>query len=94
MPRGSLTIVVGSVGAGKSSLLAALLGEMATLQGSVVVRGSTAFTQQDSWIQVGWCRVYRRQLEQVGLGLHTLSLLCGQLVRGGWRHVVAHHGSM
>lgn len=53
VPRGSLTIVVGSVGAGKSSLLAALLGEMHTLQGSVVVRGSTAYTQQDSWIQVG-----------------------------------------
>lgn len=53
VPRGSLTIVVGSVGAGKSSLLAALLGEMHTLQGSVVVHGSTAYTQQDSWIQVG-----------------------------------------
>lgn len=53
VPRGTLTIVVGSVGAGKSSLLAALLGEMATLQGSVVVRGATAYTQQDSWIQVG-----------------------------------------
>ncbi|PRW33949.1 ABC transporter isoform A [Chlorella sorokiniana] len=51
VPRGSLTIVVGSVGAGKSSLLAAMLGEMPVLQGSVVVRGSTAYTQQDSWIQ-------------------------------------------
>ncbi len=53
VPRGSLTMVVGSVGAGKSSLLAALLAEMATLNGSVVVRGTTAYTQQDSWIQVG-----------------------------------------
>lgn len=44
-------IVVGSVGSGKSSLLAALLGEMAALRGSVVVRGTAAFTQQDSWIQ-------------------------------------------
>lgn len=52
MLRGSLTIVVGSVGAGKSSLLAAMLGEMAALQGSVAVRGGTAYTQQDSWIQV------------------------------------------
>lgn len=53
VPRGALVIVVGSVGCGKSSLLAALLGEMAALQGTVVVRGSTAYTQQDPWIQVG-----------------------------------------
>ena len=53
VPRGSLVIVVGSVGSGKSSLLAALLGEMPALAGSVTVRGSTAYTQQDPWIQVG-----------------------------------------
>ena len=68
MPRGQLVIVVGSVGSGKSSLLAALLGEMAIVGGGggsssgsgnpdriggsgVTVRGSTAFTQQDPWIQ-------------------------------------------
>ncbi|KAL4446696.1 hypothetical protein ABPG77_007940 [Micractinium sp. CCAP 211/92] len=51
VPRGALVIVVGSVGCGKSSLLSALLGEMAALAGSVVVRGSTAYTQQDPWIQ-------------------------------------------
>lgn len=51
VPRGSLFIVVGSVGTGKSSLLAALLGEMPALSGAVVVRGTTAYTQQDSWIQ-------------------------------------------
>lgn len=53
VPRGALVIVVGSVGSGKSSLLAALLGEMCTLRGSTTVRGATAYTQQDSWIQVG-----------------------------------------
>ena len=66
MPRGQLVIVVGSVGSGKSSLLAALLGEMAIVgassnssinnpdrigTGGVTVRGSTAYTQQDPWIQ-------------------------------------------
>ncbi len=33
VPRGSLTVVVGAVGAGKSSLLAALAGELRTLTG-------------------------------------------------------------
>lgn len=32
VPQGSLVIVVGSVGAGKSSLLSALLGEMLVVQ--------------------------------------------------------------
>ena len=52
VPRGSLVIVVGSVGCGKSSLLSAMLGEMVALQGSANLRGSTAYTQQDPWIQV------------------------------------------
>jgi len=35
---GSLVAVVGSVGAGKSSLIAAILGEMKKLHGSVTVK--------------------------------------------------------
>jgi ABC-type cobalamin/Fe3+-siderophores transport system ATPase subunit len=53
VPRGALVVVVGAVGSGKSSLLAALLGEMVALDGRVAVRGSTAYTQQDPFIQVG-----------------------------------------
>lgn len=53
-PRGSLVVVVGAVGSGKSSLLAALLGEMVALEGRVAVRGSTAYTQQDPFIQVSF----------------------------------------
>jgi ATP-binding cassette subfamily C (CFTR/MRP) protein 1 len=50
--RGRLVMVVGAVGSGKSSLLAALLGEMRARRGAqVAVRGSTAYTQQDPWIQ-------------------------------------------
>ena len=48
---GQLVVVVGRVGAGKSSLLSALLGELHQLRGSLQVRGSVAYTSQDSWIQ-------------------------------------------
>ncbi len=43
---GQLVMVVGPVGCGKSSLLAALLGEMHTVAGSASVAGRIAYTQQ------------------------------------------------
>ncbi|PAA86201.1 hypothetical protein BOX15_Mlig002177g4, partial [Macrostomum lignano] len=49
--RGSLTAVVGRVGSGKSSLLAALTGEMPRLGGCVRLSGSTALVSQQAWIQ-------------------------------------------
>ncbi|KAJ8688541.1 hypothetical protein QAD02_024336 [Eretmocerus hayati] len=49
--RGQLVAVVGSVGSGKSSLIAALLGEMDRLNGRVNVKGSTAYVPQQAWIQ-------------------------------------------
>ena len=39
------------MGAGKSSLLAALLGEMYSKGGTVTVAGSTGYAAQDPWIQ-------------------------------------------
>uniref|UniRef100_A0A8C6XMK2 ABC-type glutathione-S-conjugate transporter n=1 Tax=Naja naja TaxID=35670 RepID=A0A8C6XMK2_NAJNA len=51
VPQGSLCAVVGQVGAGKSSLLSALLGELQRIEGSVVIKGTTAFVPQMSWIQ-------------------------------------------
>jgi len=48
---GELVMVVGEVGSGKSSLLAALLGEMVQVAGDVRVLGEIAYTSQDSWIQ-------------------------------------------
>nr|GMD68922.1 ABC transporter C family member 14-like [Ipomoea batatas] len=51
--KGELTAVVGTVGSGKSSLLASVLGEMHKLSGKVRVCGSTAYVAQTSWIQNG-----------------------------------------
>uniref|UniRef100_A0A1X7VVN1 ABC-type glutathione-S-conjugate transporter n=1 Tax=Amphimedon queenslandica TaxID=400682 RepID=A0A1X7VVN1_AMPQE len=48
---GELVAVVGPVGAGKSSLISALLGEMDKLNGQVVMRGSVAYVPQQAWIQ-------------------------------------------
>eukprot|EP00250_Pteridium_aquilinum_P016153 c22966_g1_i3 orf=206-4756(+) len=53
VPQGHLVAIVGTVGAGKSSLLAALLGEMPKLNGNVEVHGTTAYVPQTAWIQSG-----------------------------------------
>ncbi|WOG83782.1 hypothetical protein DCAR_0102960 [Daucus carota subsp. sativus] len=49
--KGQLAAIVGTVGSGKSSLLAAVLGEMYKVSGKVRVCGSTAYVAQTSWIQ-------------------------------------------
>ncbi|XP_074303388.1 ABC transporter C family member 4-like [Silene latifolia] len=49
--KGQLAAVVGTVGSGKSSLLASILGEMHKVKGKVRVCGSTAYVAQTSWIQ-------------------------------------------
>ncbi|XP_032086464.1 multidrug resistance-associated protein 1-like isoform X2 [Thamnophis elegans] len=51
IPEASLVAVVGQVGCGKSSLLAALLGEMEKQEGHVSLKGSVAFVPQQAWIQ-------------------------------------------
>lgn len=48
---GQLVAVVGHVGAGKSSLVQALLGEMDKLGGSVAIKGHVAYVPQQAWIQ-------------------------------------------
>ncbi|XP_062014713.1 ABC transporter C family member 8-like [Rosa rugosa] len=48
--------VCGPVGAGKSSLLHALLGEMPKMSGMVDIFGSIAYVSQTSWIQSGTVR--------------------------------------
>ena len=52
IPRGKLTMIVGAVGSGKSSLISAMIGEMKEVNGnpSVVVRGNIAYCCQQAWI--------------------------------------------
>jgi hypothetical protein len=55
--KGELIAVVGQVGAGKSSLLSAILGELHKVEGQVTVRGTVAYTAQSPWIMGGTVRV-------------------------------------
>lgn len=49
--RNELVAVIGSVGSGKSSLLAALAGDMRKTDGDVILGASRAFCPQYAWIQ-------------------------------------------
>ncbi|NXC16423.1 MRP6 protein, partial [Corythaeola cristata] len=51
VPQGSLLAVVGQVGAGKSSLLSALLGELEKTDGCMTMKGTAAYVPQQAWIQ-------------------------------------------
>ena len=47
---GSLTAILGPVGAGKSSLMSSLLGELIRERGVVTMRGRVAYVPQQAWI--------------------------------------------
>ncbi|KAM7485082.1 hypothetical protein LguiA_001091 [Lonicera macranthoides] len=49
--KGEFAAIVGTVGSGKSSLLASILGELHKISGKVRVCGSTAYVAQTAWIQ-------------------------------------------
>ena len=48
--RGELTCIVGRVGAGKSSMLSTMLGDLYKIKGEVVVRGTSAYVAQSPWV--------------------------------------------
>lgn len=48
--RGELCCLVGRVGAGKSSILHALLGDLYKATGTVTLRGSVAYVAQQPWV--------------------------------------------
>eukprot|EP01135_Chromosphaera_perkinsii_P003203 Nk52_evm10s238 gene=Nk52_evmTU10s238 len=49
--EGSLNIIAGRTGCGKSSFMMALLGEIEKMSGSVTFNGSIAYVSQEAWIQ-------------------------------------------
>ena len=50
IPKGSLVGITGKTGCGKTSFLAALMGEMTRVSGVVATRGSVAYSAQQAWI--------------------------------------------
>ncbi|RMZ75001.1 hypothetical protein DV737_g5549, partial [Chaetothyriales sp. CBS 132003] len=48
--KGELTCIVGRVGAGKSSLLQSILGDLCKVGGSIAVRGRIAYVAQQAWV--------------------------------------------
>ncbi|KAI9746617.1 MAG: hypothetical protein M1818_000330 [Claussenomyces sp. TS43310] len=48
--KGELTCIVGRVGAGKSSFLESILGNLYKVKGEVTIRGSVAFVAQQAWV--------------------------------------------
>lgn len=55
--KGSSAAIVGPVGAGKSSLIASILGETKKISGTINTDGSLAFVAQQAWIQNATLRV-------------------------------------
>lgn len=68
IPKGFKVAICGSVGAGKSSLLCSILGEIPRISGGrIKVFGSKAFVPQSAWIQTGTIRdniLFGRQMNK------------------------------
>uniref|UniRef100_A0A1B6DDY1 ABC transmembrane type-1 domain-containing protein n=2 Tax=Clastoptera arizonana TaxID=38151 RepID=A0A1B6DDY1_9HEMI len=54
--KGMMVGVIGTVGAGKSSLLQLLLGELETCQGEIKIKGTVSYSSQEAWIFAGSVR--------------------------------------
>ncbi|KAK5127730.1 hypothetical protein LTR08_004230 [Meristemomyces frigidus] len=48
--KGELSCIVGRVGAGKSSFLQTMLGDLHKIKGEVIMRGTSAYVAQSSWV--------------------------------------------
>lgn len=56
LPRGKLIGVIGQVGAGKSSLLQAILRELPLKSGSIDINGTLSYAGQEPWVFAGTVR--------------------------------------
>ncbi|KAH8336344.1 hypothetical protein KR059_002930 [Drosophila kikkawai] len=54
--KGQLCAVIGPVGAGKSSILQLLLGELPIIDGGVVIQGDLSYAAQEPWLFTGSVR--------------------------------------
>ncbi|KAL5579421.1 hypothetical protein UlMin_011863 [Ulmus minor] len=99
MGLGQKIAVCGPVGAGKSSLLYAILGEIPKISGTVDAFGSIAYVSQTSWIQSGTIRnnilygkpmekdKYERAIEACALNADINSFNHGDLTEIGQRGI-------
>ena len=83
VPHGSLTVIVGAVGSGKSSLLSGILGEMKRRSGRVALCGSLGYCHQSAWIQNATLR------DNVLFGLAYDEQRYNQVIKG--RCTFIHH---
>ncbi|KAI8129034.1 putative multidrug resistance-associated protein lethal(2)03659 [Lucilia cuprina] len=56
IPKGQLCAVIGPVGAGKSSIIQLILGELPITDGEVVVQGDLSYAAQEPWLFTGTVR--------------------------------------
>ncbi|KAM7362920.1 CF transmembrane conductance regulator isoform 2-T6 [Cochliomyia hominivorax] len=56
IPKGQLCAVIGPVGAGKSSIIQLILGELPITDGEVVVQGDVSYAGQEPWLFTGTVR--------------------------------------
>ncbi|KAG2439872.1 hypothetical protein HYH02_010502 [Chlamydomonas schloesseri] len=101
---GTLTMIVGGVGCGKSSLLSALIGHISRLSGGVEVGGRIAYVAQSAWIMNATLQEnvlmgnpmdadrYRAALEAAQLGPDLAILPNGDLTEIGDRGVTLSGG--
>ena len=97
--RGQLVGCCGAVGAGKTTLVSALLGEVTVRSGGVHLRGSLAYAGQQAWIQSATLREnilfgaeldeprYRAVLAAAGLEADLDTLPAGDLTAIGERGI-------
>ena len=82
IPQGTLTIIIGSVGSGKTSLLRAILGEINCVKGHVHVNGaSVSYCGQTPWIQNKTVRDGITFYEPLNRDLYLKSVQASQLIK-------------